>query len=168
MKLQLKMHEYAARDDLWRISSSLVPLMHSNTQAGFTLTVNSIYSADWDIWKAFDGRKDTSFSTQHNSPVTTITVSLPSPQICNLLSIYPRTDYLHQAFGGLKLEGMDGSGTWTTLYSAKVLSPWKTDIPQVFYIPNQVAFSLYRITGTPVNGQNCLSVTKIELLRLDA
>ena len=124
--------------------------MHSNVEAGVELKVNSLYLLDWDIWKAFDGRTDTAFSTQYDSPVTSITISLPSPQICHPIRIHPHANCLHRSFGAPKPEGMGKNGTGRHSITKASL---------------HLGGQAYRITGTPLNGENCLSVAGFDLLQ---
>ena len=141
----------------------LIPTMSSNSQNGYELSVNSIYSSDWDIWKCFDRATNSSWSTAYNSPTTTILITLPEAKICDYLSVYPRTDLGQQAFGTMILYGSNDGENWVELLNESAITAWSNNTEKSWSFINSTAYSKYKIVATPYNQENCVSVANINL-----
>ena len=141
----------------------LIPSMSSNSQNGYELSVNSIYSSDWDIWKCFDHDTGTSWSTAYDSPISTIQITLPEAKICNCMSVYPRSGLTYQAFGTMILYGSNDGETWIELLNDSSISAWTNNVEKSWEVENTTAYSNYKLVVTPYNQENCVSVANINL-----
>lgn len=141
----------------------LLPIMSSNSQDGYNLSVNSIYSADWNIWKCFDRNSNNSWSTAYDSPTATIQITLPEAKICNCLSVYPRSNMSHQAFGTMIFYGSNDEEVWTELLNDSAISAWTNNVEKTWNFENVTAYTYYKLVVTPYNQENCVSVANINL-----
>jgi hypothetical protein len=154
------------------VKEFLLPLMNSNFQDGYEVSVNSEFDDGWRIWRAFDRNTGNSWSTAYDSPVATILIHMPTAKVCNLISVYPRSGQLHQAFGSFSLFGSsDGESeiseveNWTELLSVTDISAWSENVEKSWEIENDLAFLRYKIVATPINGEDCVSVNNINLFK---
>jgi hypothetical protein len=88
---------------------------------------------------------------------------MPTAKICNLISVYPRSGQLHQAFGSFSLFGSSDGDNWTELLAIADISAWSNDTEKSWEVENDLAFLRYKIVATPINGENCVSVNNIAL-----
>ncbi|GHU13950.1 hypothetical protein FACS189449_09970 [Alphaproteobacteria bacterium] len=146
------------------VRQNLLPIMSSNSQGGYAVSCNSEYGSDWRIHRAFDRNTGTSWSTGYNSPITTILITMPTAKICNFISVYPRSDLGHQAFGTFILYASNNGEDWTELLAVTDISAWSNNTPKDWGVDNNSAYSHYKIVATPYNNENCVSVASIDLL----
>jgi hypothetical protein len=88
---------------------------------------------------------------------------MPTAKVCNSISVYPRSGQLHQAFGTLSLYGSSDGNNWTELLTVTEISAWSTNVEKSWEVENDLAFLRYKIVATPINGENCVSVSNINL-----
>jgi hypothetical protein len=147
------------------VKENLLPIMSSNSHDGYEVSANSEFDSGWQIWRAFDRNSGTSWSTAYDSPEATIIITMPTAKICNLISIYPRSGQLHQAFGAFSLFGSGDGENWTELLTVTDISAWSTNTEKSWEVENDLAFLRYKIVATPINGENCVSVSSINLVQ---
>jgi hypothetical protein len=145
------------------VKENLLPIMNSGFQDGYEVSTNSEFDSGWQIWRAFDRNSGTSWSTAYDSPIATIIISMPTAKICNLISVYPRSGQLYQAFGTFSLYGSSDENNWTELLTVTDISAWSNNVEKSWTVENNLAFLRYKIVATPVNGEDCISVNNIEL-----
>jgi hypothetical protein len=147
------------------VKENLLPIMSSNSHDGYEVSANSEFDSGWQIWRAFDRNSGTSWSTAYDSPVATILITMPTAKVCNLISVYPRSGQLHQAFGSFSLYGSSDNDNWTELLAVTDISAWSTNTEKSWKVENDLAFLRYKIVATPINGENCVSISDINLFR---
>jgi hypothetical protein len=145
------------------VKEFLLPIMTANSQDGYEISANSEHSSGWEIWRAFDRNTGTSWSTAYDSPEATIIISMPTAKICNLISVYPRSGILNQAFGSFSLYGSSDGDSWTELLTVSDISAWSNNVEKSWEVENDLAFPRYKIVATPINGENCVSVNNLNL-----
>jgi hypothetical protein len=146
------------------VKEFLLPIMSASSQDGYEVSANSEFDSGWQIWRTFDRNTGNSWSTAYDSPEATITIAMPTAKICNLISVYPRSGQLHQAFGSFSLYGSSDGDNWTELLTVNDISSWSSNVEKFWEVENDLAFLRYKIIATPINGENCVSVDNINLI----
>jgi hypothetical protein len=144
------------------VKEYLLPIMNSEQQDGYEVSVNSEYNSSWRIWQVFNRNTGNGWSTFENTPLATILIAMPEAKICNLISVYPRSGYLPQAFGTFSLHGSNDGENWTELLAVTDISAWSTDVEKSWEVENDLAYSYYKIVATPYNSDR-ISVININL-----
>jgi hypothetical protein len=88
---------------------------------------------------------------------------MPTAKVCNLISVYPRSGILNQAFGSFSLYGSSDGDSWTELLTVNDISTWSTNVEKYWTVENDLAFLRYKIVATPIDGGDCISVNNINL-----
>jgi hypothetical protein len=145
------------------VKENLLPIMNSNSQDGYEVSCNSEYDSGWQIWRAFNRNTGNSWSTAYDSPIATILITMHTAKVCNLISVYPRSGQLHQAFGSFSLFGSSDGDNWTELLAVENISGWSNDVEKSWEVENDLAFLRYKIVAIPIDGGNCVSVNNISL-----
>jgi hypothetical protein len=145
------------------VKEYLLPIMNANSRDGYEVSASSEYDSSWQIWRAFDRNTANSWSTKYDSSVATILISMPTAKVCNLISVYPRSGYLNQAFGSFSLFGSSDGDNWTELLTVSGISAWSNNVEKTWDVENDLAFLRYKIVATPFDGSNCVSANNISL-----
>jgi hypothetical protein len=138
----------------WDVKN-LVPIMTSNTAPSGIASASSIYTVDYDAWKAFRGVLDTSASnycwnTAVNNTTGWLAYEFTSPTIITGYAITPQNGNIIRAPRKWVFEGWDGT-SWVALDSRNI-SDWVLNTQKSFYFKNNTAYIKYRINVSQNNG----------------
>jgi hypothetical protein len=154
-----KQREYKRELNAYRI---LTPTMTSNSQDGFVLTANSIYSGQkvYNPFEAFNRTVSDTSSWTTKSQSGWIQVELPEADIANMLQM--SGGFSNEEPNSFVLSGSNDGENYTELLSSGALS-WTHNETKIWEIGNETVYKFYKIDA--VNTKSAyITISEIKLM----